>query len=431
MPHLLSSPLAKFLALVLLPFFSVASFAQTSADQIFPALASSVVQILIIEEKSGSQAALGTGFFVADNRVATNYHVVSNKILEPEKYRIEVEIDGQTHRLAVVTADVVNDLAILSAIDPEFELEGKPFVLAQTFPLRGEILYSLGNPHNLGLTVVQGNYNGLVVDKFLPRIHFSGAINSGMSGGPTVNSQSEVVGINVATGGNQIGFLVPVSKLTALLEKSKHLPESYDLLTDMANDIRVTTDAMIEAALAENWPMEFMGEARVLGKTVNWFDCWGNSDRDADRAIQEISRGCSNADNIYINNHFSSGFFEYEFYYVEAPEWPSAAFYRMLAAATSNARPGNWADKDQVSNFKCVDRLVRSHTDVETHDMSRRVGYCVRAYKKLPDLYDVFFLGVSVDKKHQAIMDHFTLSGVSQEASMRFLQRFMDVLAWQ
>lgn len=401
--------------------------ASSGADEVFASLRDSVFQIRIIERKSGSQAALGTGFLIEDNVIATNYHVVSSDVLQPEKYRIELEVQGQSYSLSVLTVDVVNDLALL--VGEELPELGTPFVLAQTPPNQGALLYSLGNPHNLGLTIVQGNYNGLVQHKFLDRIHYSGAINSGMSGGPTVDNQYQVVGINVASAGNQVGFLVPVAALQELKQKSLDLPPNYQILDDMAGQIARLTDAMLEDLLAAPWPVEPMGNAKILGKTVDWFDCWGNSNEDKDTGRLNISRGCNNADRIFLNHAFNTGFFEYEYHYFEAPDWPSASFYRFLRADTAGAVPGNDAGKDDVGNYLCKDAHVASASGEE--QIVRRVSYCVRPYKKLKGLYDVFFIGVSEDKERQAIMDHFTLSGVTESSSRQFLQRFIEVVTWQ
>ena len=419
--------LLKILASLLLWQLSTLAWAEISADKIFSERQDSVFQIRIIEKKSGSQAALGTGFFIADNLVATNYHVVSNEVLEPAKYRVEVERDDVDYEFKVITVDVVADLAILKPLSEDFS--GEPFELAPEAPKKGEVLYSLGNPHDLGMTVVQGNYNGLVDNKFWDRIHFSGAINSGMSGGPTVNQGSKVVGINVASSGNQIGFLVPVEKLAALIEKSRNLSPEYELLSDMALQIRSTTDAMVDDVLAAEWTIEDMDKAKILGKTVPWFECWGNSEEDEDRGILEIAKGCNNADNIFISSSANTGFFEYEFAYFEAKNWPSSAFYRYLARHTSSAYPGNRMTEEFVGNYECTNDIVQTHE--KEGAIERRISYCVRPYKTLPGLYDVFYMGVSQDKSNYGVMDHFTLAGVSQQASMKFLRKFVEVLQWQ
>ena len=71
----------------------------------------------------------------------------------------------------------------------------KSFQLQQQTSVQGATVYSLGNPHDLGLIVVPGTYNGLQKHSFYPRIHFTGAVNAGMSGGPTVDAAGKVVGV--------------------------------------------------------------------------------------------------------------------------------------------------------------------------------------------------------------------------------------------
>lgn len=421
-----------FLLLLICPCFALAqgSDESISADKIFSGLENSLFQIRIMEKKSGSQVALGSGFLVAGNRVASNYHVVSFVVREPDKYRVEIDLHDVKQHLSVLTVDVVNDLALLTFDTVPADLPAT-FLLADRVPKKGEVLYSLGNPHDLGMTIVVGNYNGLVDNKFLDRIHFSGAINSGMSGGPTVNRRSQVVGINVASAGNQVGFLVPVAALERLLARSDNLPADYDLLLDMAGQIGNVTSAMTDALLAAEWKREEMGEAMILGEVVSWFDCWGNSDIDKETGALEIARGCNNADNIFISSRFNTGFFEYEFYYRESSDWPPAAFYREWRASTASARPGNSADKDDVENYSCVDRILETRNPDNDKSLRRRVSYCVRPYKQLKGLYDVFFIGASLDQKNRAVMDHFTMAGVTQTAAERFLERFVEVLAWR
>src|SRR5262249_59386101 len=84
---------------------------------------------------------------------------------------------------------------------------------------KGERLYSMGNPLDLGFTIVEGTYNGLVDRSYNERIHFSGAINPGMSGGPTVTADGHAVGINVSKqlGGELVSFLVPARFAATLL----------------------------------------------------------------------------------------------------------------------------------------------------------------------------------------------------------------------
>ena len=166
-----------------------------NASLLFKTLHDRIYQIQTIELNSGSKASLGSAFQInGDGLMVTNFHVVASYVLEPEKYRIEyVNYEGKTGRLDVHDVDVVNDLALVRHHDNYMhflELSDRPVE-------QGEQVYSMGNPHDLGMTVVPGTYNSLTAHSYYDRILFSGSINPGMSGGPALNSDGRVIGVNV------------------------------------------------------------------------------------------------------------------------------------------------------------------------------------------------------------------------------------------
>src|SRR5215471_8609699 len=91
----------------------------------------------------------------------------------------------------LLAIDVINDLALvrLRGADGEPPIDFTVLQFrAATLPLaKGERLYSLGNPLDVGFAVAEGVYNGLVERSFLPRLFFGGSLNAGMSGGPAVD----------------------------------------------------------------------------------------------------------------------------------------------------------------------------------------------------------------------------------------------------
>src|SRR5512147_717524 len=187
-----------------------------TTPEIFKQFSEYVVKIEVVETGSAAKASTGTGF-VADpsGRLVTNYHVISKLVHSPERYRIDViDVAGGTTVATVLGVDVVYDLAVLrTARRPKGHLvfESKPVE-------QGTRLYSLGHPHDLGLSIVEGTHNGLLKHTLYPKVHFTGSLNPGMSGGPTLTQAGKVVGVNVATEGNQISFLVPAERAIALLE---------------------------------------------------------------------------------------------------------------------------------------------------------------------------------------------------------------------
>ena len=192
--------------------------AESEARSVFDQAAASVYQILIIEAESGNKSAIGSGFQLADSDlVATNFHVVSDALHKPEKYRIEyLDTTGKRGVATLVDFDVVHDLALLRR--DTAAIGGLSFSMSEIN--KGDSVYSLGNPYDLGQTIIPGTYNGLLERSFYQKLLFSGSLNPGMSGGPSLNEAGEIIGVNVATSGNQISFLVPAKYLVALKDQA-------------------------------------------------------------------------------------------------------------------------------------------------------------------------------------------------------------------
>jgi S1-C subfamily serine protease len=168
--------------------------------------------------------ALGSGFVInPDGEILTNNHVISGSS------QVEVTLPDQTQYKAQILAhDRVNDLALIK-ITPKGKL--KSLSLGDSDHLQvGQKVLAIGNPFGLAgtLTVgvisalgrpIQGENN----QDLEGMIQTDAAINSGNSGGPLLDSQGNVIGINTAiygpTGGNVgIGFAMPVNRVKTLLE---------------------------------------------------------------------------------------------------------------------------------------------------------------------------------------------------------------------
>ena len=160
------------------------------------------------------QIAQGSGFIVSkDGYILTNNHVVENS----DKIKVKL-MDGREFEAEVIGADPDSDVAVvkIDANDlPILEL-GDSDVLEV-----GEWVLAIGNPLGLSHTVTAGivsakGRSGLRLTTYEDYIQTDAAINKGNSGGPLINLDGKVIGINTAimspTGGNLgIGFAIPVN----------------------------------------------------------------------------------------------------------------------------------------------------------------------------------------------------------------------------
>jgi serine protease Do len=165
----------------------------------------------------------GSGFFMsADGYAVTNSHVVG------KAERVEVVTDdGKTYSAKVVGTDPKTDLALLK-VDGRSDF---PFVaLADTSPRIGDWVVAVGNPYGLGGTVTAGIVSARGRDigngPYDDFIQIDAPINQGNSGGPTFDSNGNVIGVNTAifspSGGSVgIGFAVPASTVKSVVDQLK------------------------------------------------------------------------------------------------------------------------------------------------------------------------------------------------------------------
>jgi putative serine protease PepD len=224
-----------------------------------------VVQVLatsvVSDNPFGSQPAraLGSGFVIDKaGHVVTNYHVIDRAS------KIEVSFSGNDGMPAtVIGRDPSTDIAVLRIK----RAQGRaltPLELGNSDVVRvGDAVVAIGNPFGLERTVTAGIVsalqreitapNGFAIDRV---IQTDAAINHGNSGGPLLNADGRVIGVNSqiesASGGNVgIGFAVPINTVkdvvSQLLERGKvdHAymgVEMATITTELTANVRLPVD---------------------------------------------------------------------------------------------------------------------------------------------------------------------------------------------
>jgi S1-C subfamily serine protease len=201
----------------------------------FTKVAASVADsVVTIEAKSDDEGSQGSGV-VVDGRgyVVTNNHVISEAAATPGKFKMTVVFnDGKEVPANLVGRDPKTDLAVLKVDNVDNLTVAR---LGDSSKLTvGEEVVAVGAPLGLRSTVTHGiisalnrpvplSGEGSDTDTVIDGVQTDASINHGNSGGPLINMDSEVIGINTAgkslsDSASGLGFAIPVNEVKATVE---------------------------------------------------------------------------------------------------------------------------------------------------------------------------------------------------------------------
>lgn len=176
------------------------------------------------EQQPRERKGFGSGFIVSkDGYIVTNQHVIDGAD------KIEIAINGVEDPIPaeVAWSDFSLDLAILKVDTSKIDQELSPLEMGDSDKLHpGDWAIAIGNPLGFEHTVTVGVISALgrpiqiptddrQVRTYQNLIQLDAAINLGNSGGPLLNNQGKVIGINtaVSAAGQGIGFAIPVNEI--------------------------------------------------------------------------------------------------------------------------------------------------------------------------------------------------------------------------
>ncbi|MCH7627007.1 MAG: trypsin-like peptidase domain-containing protein [Chloroflexi bacterium] len=199
--------------------------------ELFESASPAVVEITVSRTNPTiplSELGTGSGFLIdGDGHILTNSHVVEGA----EEISINLG-DGRTLTATKLGTSPADDLALLQ-VDPQEVRDITPLVLADSDEVRpGQLAVAIGSPfrnfNSITVGVVSGTGRGPVSELRRPipdMIQTDAPLNPGNSGGPLLNSDGLVIGVNSAVrtptfsglGDFRIGFAVPSNTVRALM----------------------------------------------------------------------------------------------------------------------------------------------------------------------------------------------------------------------
>jgi hypothetical protein len=184
------------------------------AEEVYEKISNATVQI-------NTDYSIGSGFFLDNGIVVTNYHVIEGEdtinvqLQNGDKYDVEY----------ILGYDEVLDIAILS-----IPTKNESLPINDHGVKMGEAVYAIGS--SLGLT--DTFTNGIITNtsrtiEDVNYIQTNAAITNGNSGGPLVNSYGEVMGINTMyyEGGQNLNFAINISEVYLVSRANPITVEKY------------------------------------------------------------------------------------------------------------------------------------------------------------------------------------------------------------
>jgi tetratricopeptide (TPR) repeat protein len=187
------------------------SRSKLSGSEIYSRTSQSVV-VIFATDQTGQQQVLGSGFIVATDRIATNHHVLAGM-----NRAAVVFADGAMESVSGVAADSPEEDLIILAVTTR---KRSPLQLGDELSLRqGDIVYALGAPEGLALSLTNGIVSSFRNSDGKFRIQTTAPISHGSSGGPLFDETGLVVGITTSLLADAPGiyFSVGVGDLKRLL----------------------------------------------------------------------------------------------------------------------------------------------------------------------------------------------------------------------
>lgn len=195
----------------------------------------------------------GSGFVVAaDGLIVTNAHVVADR----RRVRVRL-LSGDTYEAVVTAVDPVADIATLR-IQTKEPLPTLP--LGRSADVRqGEFVVAMGSPFALQNTITSGIVSSAqrpARDLGLPQtnveyIQTDAAIDFGNSGGPLVNLDGEVIGVNTMKVTAGISFAIPSDRLREFLHRGEKKNSSSGISGSQRRYIGVMMLTLSPSILAE------------------------------------------------------------------------------------------------------------------------------------------------------------------------------------
>jgi hypothetical protein len=416
----LNSITFSFAISLALGFEPSVSAATGHGQNIFKMVEPAVFKVKTSVSEAAAKASYGTGFAVSqDGLVVTNFHVVSDAVVKPHLNQIYLVDDQQAWPAQILAVDVTQDLAVIK-VDQKLSHWLR---FAERAPQKGESIFSIGEPEDLNMAIVTGVYNGELQHGPYANIHMSAPVNSGMSGGPTVNSKGEIIGVVVSklAFSDSVSFSVPARFAKSLIESAKLSPKpNADAVMEDVRKQLVKLQSQLKDRIVESRPASKFGRWMVLGWPTE-LKCWSDRSEDQDDGLFETLRQRCHLPHSSMIGRLQLGTYSIEYNAITSRKLNRAKFLRLIENELQSSR-------FRVENYYggLTAQVCSAAHVVNRSQLAFLVTTCSAAHVKTPELRDTTVLARSLSEPPHGLSLRIEIKGFAPESIIQIMRLILD-----
>ncbi len=427
--HLPNRLVFSLMAFWLLCSMSIAAWATPpNSRQLYERIRPSVVEVVTQNRTNLGISSVASGFVThRKDWVITNYHAISDSIFEPDDHALHiVSMDQGELKAEIVAVDIQNDLAILKI---EQALRVPLLPLRETLPERGESGFSMGKPGSYQHSIVTGTFNGVNDKAAAPLIIFSGPINGGMSGGPTLDGQGRVVGVNVATSTQHqlVGLAVPAEAVGQLIRRSAPLqnqPSLAELRQDIARQVSAFNQQIVKNFDVPTHSVRRLGPFQVRGDLSTESPCSASRKDTPKDHYKRIDQRCESSSSLFITDRQQSGNIFTGSFWFHSDKLSASGLTRLIENQMTQLRNVR-EEKGPSTPWNCTEQRLRGRFDLPI-----QLHVCRRAVEHLPGLFDFRFRYTPLVSGPDALLVTGRMSGFDDASARAILFKSLDSLSF-
>ena len=163
---------------------------------------------------------------------------------------------------------------------------------------------------------------------------------------------------------------------------------------------------------------------QVPGRWRPFLKCWGDTPHESENPYTVTNYQCSSEEDIFLSEQQRTGVVAYDHAFLSSDRLGALRFSALYSATFGNDPGGVEATRDDVTNFRCQQGFVKVGA------LTVRTVLCLRAYKRLPGLYDLALRAATNNESTAGVQTSLDLAGFSADNARALARRYLEALAW-